>query len=107
MTYRRLPFQIRPISTAVEMHLIEHAFGQIYDLHRRLEIAAVRLPSASQRRQGRRWQRYGPRLPRPPVQVDDPVHLRDGAHVVFNDFDGIAGVYEALQVLHQPVAIGG
>ncbi len=26
---------------------------------------------------------------------------------MFYDYDGIAGVYEALQVLHEPVAIGG
>ena len=97
-----------PFQPVVEMHLFECAFGQIYDLQRRLEIAggetAFRFRNDARDAAGNDTASI---FPGPRSQVDDPVRLCDGAHVMFDDYDGIAGVYEALQVLHQPVAIGG
>ena len=81
---------------------------QVYDLQRRFKIAggetAFRFRNDARDAAGNDT---APIFPRPRSQVDDPVRLCDGAHVMFDDYDGIAGVYEALQVLHQPVAIGG
>ena len=97
-----------PFQRVVQSHLIEHAFVQIYNLQRRLEIAgsetAFRFRNDAREAAGNDT---APIFPGSRSQVDDPVRLRDGAHVMFDDYDGIAGVYESLQVLHQPVAIGG
>jgi hypothetical protein len=86
--------------------MIERAFGQIYDLQRRLEIAggetAFRFRNDARDAAGNDTASI---FPGPRSQVDDPIHLRDGAHVMFDDYDRIAGVDEALQVLHQPVGI--
>ena len=75
----------------VEMHLVVRAFGQIYDLQRRLEIAggetAFRFRNDARDAAGNDT---APIFSSPRSQVDDPVRLRDGAHVMFDDYDGIA-----------------
>merc|ERR1739841_386069 len=81
-----------------------HRRPTIYDLQRRLEIAggetAFRFRNDARDAAGNDT---APVFPGPRSQVDNPVRLCDGAHVMFDDYDGIAGVYESLQVLHQPV----
>ena len=95
-----------PFQRVVEMHLIERAFGQIYDLQRRLEIAGGETAfSFRNNARDTAGNDTASIFPGPRSQVDDPIHLRDGAHVMFDDYDRIAGVDEALQVLHQPVGI--
>jgi hypothetical protein len=88
------------------MHLIERPFGQVYDLQRRFEIGgsetAFRFRNDARDSAGNDTATI---FPGPRSQIDDPIHLRDGAHVMFDDYDRIAGVDEALQVLHQPVGI--
>ena len=59
-------FEIRPIPTLVEMHLIERAFGQIHDLQRRLEIAGGETAF--------RW----PAIGRPPRRVSHEHGAPDG-----------------------------
>lgn len=77
------------------MHLIEHAFGHIYDLQRRLEIAggetAFRFRNDARDAAGNDTASI---FPGPRSQVDDPVHLCDGAHVMFDDYDGMRHRFE-------------
>lgn len=108
VTPRRLPlpdathFSVR----AVEIRLIERAFGQVYDLQRRFEIGGGETAFCFRNEErDAAGNDTAAIFPSPRSQIDDSVHLPDGAHVMFDDHDRIAGVDEALQVLHQPVGI--
>ncbi|MBB3589474.1 hypothetical protein [Sphingomonas sp. BK481] len=71
------------------MHLIERAFGQIYDLQRRLEIAGGETAFRFRNDARDAAANDTPSIfPGPRSQVDDPVRLCDGAHVMFDDYDG-------------------
>ena len=73
------------------MHLIERAFGQIHDLQRRLEIAggetAFRFRNDARDAAGNDTAAI---FPGPRSQIDDPIRLCDGAHIMFDDYDRIA-----------------
>ena len=73
------------------MHPIERASGQVYDLQRRFEIGggetAFCFRNDARDAAGNDTAAI---FPSPRSQIDDPVHLRDGAHVMFDDDDGIA-----------------
>jgi hypothetical protein len=39
--------------------------------------------------------------------IDHPVAGGDDAHLVFDDDNGVTGIHESLQLLHQQIDIGG
>lgn len=45
-------------------------------------------------------------FPRPRPQIDDPVHLREDAHVMLDDDNRVARINQALQLVQQQVHVG-